>query len=52
MIYTERVRGVLNKKLRLLCAITMLWGCMTTGLAKNYDDKELSFLTQYYQGVQ
>ena len=39
MIYTERVRGVLNKKLRLLCAITMLWGCMTTGLAKNYDDK-------------
>ena len=39
MIYTKRVRGVLNKNIRLLCAIAMLWGCMTTGQAKNYDDK-------------
>ena len=38
MIYTKRVRGVLNKNIRLLCAIAMLWGC-TTGQAKNYDDK-------------
>ena len=30
---------MLNKNIRLLCAIAMLWGCMTTSQAKNYDNK-------------
>ncbi len=35
----EWVRGVLNKNIRLLCAITMLWGCITTGKAQNDEIK-------------
>ena len=30
---------MLNKNIRLLCAIAMLWGCMTTCRAQNYDVK-------------
>lgn len=30
---------MLNKNIRLLGVIAMLWGCIMTGQAKNYDDK-------------